>query len=210
MAGRKDGGLSSEQIQRMEENRRQAQQRLSNKRAAGSCSQVLPSASSTGSATPFTSTPQHSQYGLPPAKRQAVIPTPSTHQYQPHECKIIGPPPELIQSGYSSSSQGQSSATAGSSVMMQRRPVDYTAASTSYQHPPQTTSTSSSLASSSSSDQVGTFYSRDRGVIGPSTAMRGTGAVSSAAPSMSSQKVLKVLIVSGCSWVCVCLLWESE
>ena len=198
MAGRQDGGLSSEQIQRMEENRRQAQQRLTNKRAAGSgsTSQVLHS-SSMGSSTPFNSAAQHSQYGPPPAKRQAVIPTPSTHQYQPHERKIIGPPPKSIRSEYISSSQGQSSATAGSSVTIQRRPVDYTAASTSHQHPPQTSSGSSSLASSSSSGQVGTFNSRDRGA-GPSTATRGTGAVSSALPSTSSQKVLNG---TDCVWL---------
>lgn len=105
MAGKPEGGLSSEQIQRMEENRRQAQQRLSNKRglaAVGSTSQAVSCMGST--VTPFnTRAPQCSEYGPPPAKRPAINPGPSNtdHQYQPHERKIIGPP--SVKYGHSSS-----------------------------------------------------------------------------------------------------------
>lgn len=193
MAGRQDGGLSSEQIQRMEENRRRAQQRLSNKRAlaVGSTGRALPSSSMGSTAAPFnTSAPQHSlHHGPPPAKRQALIPGPSTHQYQPPpERKVIGPPLELMPE-YSSTS-GATYGTAGSSVTTQRRPVDYTAASASYQHPPLTAAGSSSALSSCG--QVGSFHSRDRGAGTGSATVRGTGpgAVSSAAPSTSSQMVL--------------------
>ena len=96
MAGKPEGGLSSEQIQRMEENRRQAQQRLSNKRALAAVGSTTQAASWMGStATPFTTrTPQSSEYGPPPAKRPAVNlgPSVNTNQHQPHEQKIIGPP----------------------------------------------------------------------------------------------------------------------
>ena len=106
MAGKPEGGLSSEQIQRMEENRRQAQQRLSNTRALAAVGSTSQAASCMGStATPFTTrAPQCSEYGPPPAKRPAVNPGPSsTSQHQPHEHKIIGPP---------SLKYGQSSSTA--------------------------------------------------------------------------------------------------
>lgn len=190
MAGRQDRGLSSEQIRRMEENKRQAQQRLSNKRVA------LPSSSSAQTVSQtawFVSAPQYAQYGPPPPKRPALDPGPSGQQYQHHErIKIIGPPPKLMTDLYSSSSDQSSGASTGSSIMMmRRRPMDSAIASTTYQHPPQTAGGSSLTSSSSAgAGQVGKFYSaRD---AGPATAVRGTGAVSIAMPN---KKVLNYFLV---------------
>ena len=184
MARRQDVGLSSEQIRRMEENRRQAQQRLSNKRAAAESTSKASSQTRTVAQTAqFVSAPRRAQYGPPPAKRPVLNPGPSSHQYQHHERKIIGPPPQLM-SDYVS---GHRSVAAGSSVMSQGKPMESTIASTSYQRPPQTAGGSSSASSPSDGSQVDTFYSRDAGPA----AVRGTGTVSSAS---SNQKVLLLKI----------------
>ena len=218
MAGRRDGGLSSEQIRRMEENRRLAQQRLSNKRAlaVGSTSQALRPSSSSSLGYSATST-QRSQYDLPPAKRAAINPGPSTHQCVPQERKVIGPPPKSMpmMSEYSylgSSGQSSAAATTGNAGSLVRL-MDSSAASSSYQCPSQVAGGSSSFAASTVRGQQGgtTFYSSDRGAPGSSATMRGAGAVSSSAPSTSSQKVISViLIVCDCSWVHLYLLVGSE
>lgn len=216
MAGRRDGGLSSEQIRRMEENRRLAQQRLSNKRAlaVGSTSQALPPSSSSSLGYSATST-QRSQYGPPPAKRAAINPDPSTHQCVPQERKVIGPPPKSIPvtSEYSylgSSGQSSAAATAGNGSLV--RLMDSSAASSSYQCPSQVAGGSSSFAASTGrGQQGGTFYSSDRGAPGPSATMRGARAVSLSVPSTSSQKVISViLIMCNCSWVHLYLLVGRE
>ena len=215
MAGRRDGGLSSQQMQRMEENRRLAQQRLSNKRAlaVGSTSQaLLPSSSSLGYSATST---QRSQYGPPPAKRAAINPGPSTHQCVPQERKVIGPPPKSMPmtSEYSylgSSGQSNAATTAGNGSLV--RLMDSSVASSSYQCPSQVAGGSSSFAASTGrGQQGGTFYSSDRGAPGPSATMRGARAVSLSAPSTSSQKVISViLIMCNCSWVHLYLLVGRE
>ena len=188
MAGIQGGGLSSEQIRRMEENRKQAQQRLSNKRTAESISKVPVSAVTSMTSTPqFVTAPQPTQCGPPPAKRPALNPGPSHHQYQQHHERKIGPPPKLLPSDHSSSLYASGQTSTGSSVMLQRRPVDSTVASTStsYKRPSQACSGSLSMPTSQSGGQVGT----SRRDTGPAV-MGGGGVVASAATSSSVQKVL--------------------
>ena len=84
MEGRQDGGaLSSEQIRRMEENRRKAQERLLNKRAAQGSRTLPPTSSILTGATPVC--------GPPPAKRPALQPP-----YRSHDdvhLSTVGPNP---------------------------------------------------------------------------------------------------------------------
>ena len=77
MEGRQagSGGLSSQQIQRMEENKRKAKERLSNKRAAGSIHSV-PSSSSTSV--------NAQRLGPPPAKRPVPFTVPPYHHHGNH------------------------------------------------------------------------------------------------------------------------------
>ena len=113
-----DGGLSSEQIRRMEENRRQAQERLSNKRAR---SIGLPLS------VPIISA---QRCGPPPAKRPSFTDPPLQHL---DEHKVE--PPST--STHGSSYRLQYAATQGSQSLPQRsfvnsvahtsyRPVSYT------------------------------------------------------------------------------------
>lgn len=162
MAGKPGGGLSSEQIRRMEENRRLAQQRLSNKRVA-----AVPAA------------PQQEWCAPPPAKRLALNSGPPGQQYQSHERKTI----EL--SRHSASDRDS---------FLQRRPTDPAVASSSCQQ-----TTTCSRLSLPSGTSFSTGLSRDTGRPAVS---REAGAISSAAPSSSTQKVSDLRFV--CLYACLC------
>ena len=84
MEYRQDGGtLSSEQIQRMEENRRKAQERLLNKRAAQGSRTLPPTSSVRPGTTPVC--------GPPPAKRPAL--QPPYHSRVDVHLSTVGPNP---------------------------------------------------------------------------------------------------------------------
>ena len=172
------GGLSSKQIRRMEENRRLAQQRLSNKRVA-----AVPAA------------PLPEQCAPPPAKRLALNSGPPSQKYRSHEHKIIEPARQSTCNRDSSlHSQTTSSSHRGTASL--QRPED--SAVTSHSCRPTT-----SRSSSPSGGQVGTSFSTGSSRhAGRPTVSRET--FSTAAPSSSTHKVSDLVCTCVCS-CCICV-----
>ena len=197
------GGLSAEQIRRMEENRRRAQERLSHKRSAAASTVVTAAAAGPSDlqTSSFTGHGRSSSVAMPPpAKRPALSLPHPTHRSNiisdkadgAHHRSTVGASSTNKLSSYVHNSARFRPAAQGSSVS-ERRTFDCGATSL----PRATTGMSSSLPStvaSNSGTRTTTSYDAAAVAGRRDTGPAPSGAMASSYPTAAVQKVTVILL----------------